>query len=228
MDAKRSAKWKKFIAEVMKKGVVACMERRTQPDLEKLLCAAASKRGCELSRQDAARLINYAGNDWKRCTTKWKRCVPMWRAEPSHGKRLTDLPPGIWRQPFSCWGRPLLREITTRHIRYWNLLFYQNEEPVNVLAVLSSVYLDLYRVRAAVQSGFSAQEPAKYFDYKKKEFRLRNAERDVRPLSPFHAPGQPKCTAGNRCIAEKRAGEQKNHDGRDDRTPTSSLPKRRR
>ena len=64
-----------------------------------------------------------------------------------------------------------------------DLLFYQNEEPVNVLAVLSSVYLDLYRVRAAVQSGFSAQEPAKYFDYKKKEFRLRNAERDVRPLS---------------------------------------------
>ena len=64
-----------------------------------------------------------------------------------------------------------------------DLLFYQNEEPVNVLAVLSGVYLDLYRVRAAVQSGLSAQEPAKYFDYKKKEFRLRNAERDVRPLS---------------------------------------------
>ena len=64
-----------------------------------------------------------------------------------------------------------------------DLLFYQNEEPVNVLAALSAVYLDLYRVRAAVQSGFSAQEPAKYFDYKKKEFRLRNAERDVRPLS---------------------------------------------
>ena len=58
------------------------------------------------------------------------------------------------------------------------MLFYQNEEPVSILAVLSTSYLDLYRVRAAVQSGKNSLEPAKYFDYKGKEFRLRNAERD--------------------------------------------------
>ena len=51
------------------------------------------------------------------------------------------------------------------------------------MAVLSSSYLDLYRVRASIQSGLSAQTPAQYFDYKGKEFRLRNAERDVRSLS---------------------------------------------
>lgn len=64
-----------------------------------------------------------------------------------------------------------------------DLLFYQNEEPVSVLAVLSSSYVDMYRVRTAVQSGLPVTEPARYFDYSRKEFRLTNAERDAKRLS---------------------------------------------
>ena len=64
-----------------------------------------------------------------------------------------------------------------------DLLFGQNEEPVSILAVLSSAYVDMYRVRAALQSGQPVFELAKTFDYKGKEFRLRNAERDGAGMS---------------------------------------------
>jgi len=49
--------------------------------------------------------------------------------------------------------------------------------------VLSSAYVDLYRVRACVQGGHRPAELANYFPYKGKEFRLKNAERDMKGLS---------------------------------------------
>ena len=68
-----------------------------------------------------------------------------------------------------------------------DLLFAQNEEPVSILAVLSSAYVDMYRVRAALQSGQPVSELSKTFDYKGKEFRLRNAERDGAGMSMENA-----------------------------------------
>ena len=58
-----------------------------------------------------------------------------------------------------------------------DLLFYQREEPIMILAELSNTYTDIYRVRLAVESGMRAEDVAKDFDYKRKEFRLKKAER---------------------------------------------------
>ena len=46
-----------------------------------------------------------------------------------------------------------------------------------ILAELSNTYTDMYRVRTAVESGMRAEDVAKDFDYKRKEFRLKKAER---------------------------------------------------
>ena len=52
-----------------------------------------------------------------------------------------------------------------------------------ILAVLSSAYVDLYRVKVALESGVAPFQLSQSFPYKGKEFRLRNAERDVRNMS---------------------------------------------
>ena len=64
-----------------------------------------------------------------------------------------------------------------------DLLFYQREEPIAVLAVLSGAYVDMYRVRVAIESGEQSSVLEKYFDYGKKAFRLKNAERDGKRLT---------------------------------------------
>ena len=56
-------------------------------------------------------------------------------------------------------------------------LIRQKEEPTMLLGAFIASYLDIYRARAAVVSGLNAGEPAKYYDYKRKEFRLDNASR---------------------------------------------------
>src|SRR5699024_4505201 len=70
-----------------------------------------------------------------------------------------------------------------RSLQLLDQLFYQNEEPISILAVLSSAFVDMYRVQVALESGGTYHTPAQWFDYKGKEFRLRNAQRDMRGLS---------------------------------------------
>ena len=64
-----------------------------------------------------------------------------------------------------------------------DLLMAQREEPYTILAVLSSAYIDMYRVRAAIESGKTSMAPTEYGDYRGRDFRLKYAERDVRDLS---------------------------------------------
>ena len=50
IDAKRSAKWKKFIAAAEKNGTVVLLEKRGEIALEKQLVQWAEKRGCGLTQ----------------------------------------------------------------------------------------------------------------------------------------------------------------------------------
>ena len=63
LDYKKSAKWKSFYGTVNRWAVTVDFGLRTKSDLEKLLSAAAGKRGCQLSRVNAGRIIDQCGND---------------------------------------------------------------------------------------------------------------------------------------------------------------------
>ena len=67
-----------------------------------------------------------------------------------------------------------------KNARHLDALFQQGEDPIAILGALSSVYVDMYRVKAALESGLPATAPAEYGDYKGREFRLRNGERNAR------------------------------------------------
>lgn len=182
-DMKRSSKWKKFLAAVNQAGTSAVFERRTGAELEKTLCASASRRGCDLSRSNAGRIISYAGSDLRTLTNELEKlCTYTGKGEITASIIDRLVTRNLDANVFML-GKAIVAGEYDKAYGILDLLFYQNEEPVSILAALSSVYLDLYRVRASIQSGLTAQEPAKHFDYKGKEFRLRNAERDVRRLS---------------------------------------------
>lgn len=63
IEWKKDKKWKKFLDLANRVGNSLELKRRTGAELEKLLCSAASKRGCELSRVNAGRIVGYSGND---------------------------------------------------------------------------------------------------------------------------------------------------------------------
>lgn len=182
-DARRDQAWKKFLTAVNKIGCTVPFRRKSESELVKIICAAAEKRGCTLSRQNASKMLSLCGTDLLTARSEIEKlCAYTGSGEISAQSvdllttknleaRVFDLSKAIF------WGS------SDKAYGILSQLFYQNEDPVGILSVLAGAYLDLYRVKISLQSGLPATEPAKYFDYARKEFRLTNAERDAKRYS---------------------------------------------
>lgn len=182
-DERRDRNWKKFLMKANKAGVTVPLRRRSQAQLEKAVCAGAEKRGCEITRQNAARMIGLCGDDMQTALNELEKlCAYAGGGEIT--AQAVDLltAKNLEARVFDL-SKAIMAGNSDRAYTILGQLFYQNEEPVSILAVLSGAYLDLYRVKAAFQSGYTAMEPAKYFDYARKEFRLKNAGYDAKRYS---------------------------------------------
>ena len=63
------------------------------------------------------------------------------------------------------------------------MLFYEKEKPEIILSLLSGAYVDMYRVRMAIESGIDVQEIPLHFNYTKKEFLLKRAQTNSKGIS---------------------------------------------
>lgn len=168
---------KKLTDAVDKCGVVLEFGKKTASDLRKQLISWASKRGLVLSQDNAAKIIEYTGTGLTTLKNETdKLCAYVGEGEITRqaidrivtknlATRVFDMTDAVTG---GNWDKAFER---------LDLLFYQREEPVMILAELSNTYTDMYRVRTAVESGMRAEDVAKDFDYKRKEFRLKKAER---------------------------------------------------
>ena len=62
-------------------------------------------------------------------------------------------------------------------------LFDQNEDPFYILNIITMDFIDIYRVKIFLQNNRNYMEIVEIFDYKNKEFRLRNAKKIAENLS---------------------------------------------
>ena len=183
LDYKKSAKWKSFYGTVNRWAVTVDFGLRTKSDLEKLLSAAAGKRGCQLSRVNAGRIIDQCGNDLQTLYHELEKVCAFVKEGEITRQHIEQMVTKNLETTVFLLSKALVAGNYEKAYEILDLLFAQNEEPVSILAVLSSAYVDMYRVRAALQSGQPVSELSKTFDYKGKEFRLRNAERDGAGMS---------------------------------------------
>lgn len=178
-EEKKGKSWKNFIGWMKSSGSTVRFGRRTGAQLQKLLCSGAQKRGCLLSSRNADRLVACCGSDLTTLFNELEKLCSYIKQGEITAQVIDELTVKNLEARVFDLSKAVLSGSGDRAYSILNLLLEQGEEPVAVLAVLSSAYLDLYRVRTSIQSGLSAMEPAKYFDYARKEFRLRNAERDA-------------------------------------------------
>lgn len=62
-------------------------------------------------------------------------------------------------------------------------LLEQGEEPISIVAIISGEYLDMFRVKTLLEARIPTGTLTSIFDYKSKEFRIKNAEKNCRNLS---------------------------------------------
>ena len=189
--AKPSAKWKKFFKELETHGgaLVFC-ERRSQSELIRFAAREAEKAGVVLSRQNAQRVVDYAGPDVTRLLSEMEKlcAYALGSAEETQpeitAQMIETLVPKTTETTVFLMANALVAGNYEKAYSLLDALFAQGEEPISILGALSSSFVDMCRVRAALESGFPATAAAQYGDYQGREFRLRNAEKTARSIAP--------------------------------------------
>ena len=175
-DERRDKNWKQFLAKADAGGATVPLRRLSEKQLEKMICAGAEKRGCSISQANAGRMIRLCGSDMQTVLNELEKLCSFTGSGEITAETVDRLTVKNLEARVFDLSKAVMTGNSDRAYQILDQPFYQNEEPVSILSVLSGAYLDLYRVKASLQSGYTAVEPAKYFDYARKEFRLSNAE----------------------------------------------------
>lgn len=183
LNVKKSARWRSFLKQVGKNGIITEFKRKESSDLVKILMNEAHKRGCILSKPNATTIIEYSGTDMNGLLNELdKLCSFAGEAEITRAMIEELVPKSMETNAFMLsnsiiWGN------YEKAYSYMDALFYANNEPIVILSALSTTYVDMYRVKAAIESGMHATSPKNYGEYGGKTFRLTKAEKNVKGVS---------------------------------------------
>ncbi len=187
IEGKKSAKWKKFQEKAGKAGQTLLFPRRETGELRRLLQKEAEKQGCRLDSKAFSKLTEYAGGDLNLLTAELEKLCAYTLAlgeQEITQAAVEALTPKSTETTVFLMVNALVAGEYEKAYGLLDSLFRQNQEPVAILGAMAASYVDMYRVKAALESGLTSTAPAGYAsDYKNRLFRLRNAERAARGTS---------------------------------------------
>lgn len=182
-DAKKNSKWRTLINAFAKAGSVVRLDKRSESDLVKMLVNGAKKRGALLTPEHARYLISVAGSDITVLTNETDKLAMYCK----NGEITKDVIDAVATKCLQAriydLSKFILKGDASGAYTVLNTLYELGEEPIGVLAVIANCYVDMYRVKCAKIAGASAEDVGNYYNYKGREFVLRNAMRDSARLS---------------------------------------------
>lgn len=185
----KGAKWNKAVKMFEKYGYNAKLDKKTTPELVKMLENGAKKRGTSFDKGVAAYLIGCVGNDLNTLLNETDK-VCAYAGDREVKKSDVD---AVCIKSLDAKVFDMIKDLTAGRFdsafKKLSLLFEQREDEFQILGALIAQYSDIYRAKAAVKSGNRAEMISKYYDYNGKEFRLTNAARNGSSLS-FEAIGE--------------------------------------
>lgn len=183
--ARKSSKWKTLLTLAQKKGVAVEMVKPSRTELMRILQKRVKQNQSQIDEQILGYLIEICGEDTIRLLNEVDK-ITAYADRKGESVDKTDLDMLV-SKPVDSTVYDLTRAVNqgrlTQAMLILDELFYMKLEPVAILAVLSGEFCDLCRAKAAVSSKASQTEIEKDFQYKGREFRIRNAMRDCRNLN---------------------------------------------
>ena len=179
---KKSAKWRAFQKAVGAVGAAVEFAARDNAALTKFLTGFAQERGCTLSPDVCRYILGLCGNQMTVLENELEKVC----AFAGSGELTRAHCDAVCVQTQDAVSFRMANALTAGDYdtayHLLDLLLYQREEPVVLLAAISSAYVDLYRARAAIDSGQNVLELSAPFEYGKMDFKLKNAARACRKL----------------------------------------------
>lgn len=183
VDVKKNAKWKALDNAFAKYGSSVNLEKRTEADLVKLLVSGCKKRGAVLSADNARYLISVSGSDIKTLLNETEKLSAFVNGGEITNDIINQLAVKCLQARVYDLSKAIVKGDYNKAYSILDTLFAMKEDSIAVLAVISNCYVDMYRVKCAKIAGEAAEDVANYYNYKGREFALRNAMRDCSALS---------------------------------------------
>ena len=188
-ETKKTSGMNKFVSLVEKAGTVLKLDKVGDIGLEKAIIGWAKKNGSELNRINASKIIAAVGTDMTALHNEIDKLSAYAREREitesdikklcvrNNEARIYSLSDLITKNDYNSVYKQL------------DILFSQNEKPEIILSVLSSAFIDIYRMKAALESGKTVSDVASDFKYGKRDFVLNKAK--------MNAPGYSSATLQN-------------------------------
>lgn len=172
-NEKKPGDFKKVLTEAEKNGVAVEFIKMGDLALEKHLVTLASRQNVALSAVNADKIISICGNDLTALANEIdKLCAYVGENGEITLKDIELLVTENFEAKVFSLADAVTRGRNDDAIKILDGLFYQREEPIAVLTVLSNAYIDFYRGRIAYECGVSTKSVAEKFNYRNRAFAL--------------------------------------------------------
>lgn len=179
----KSASFKKIISAFDKAGAVVNLEKRSEQDIVKLLVSGAKKRGSSICSSNASYLICVSGNDMTVLLNELDKLSNFAGGGEITKEIIDNMATKCLQARVYDLSKAVVSGNSDNAYMSLNSLFSMKEDPILMTAVIGGVYVDMYRVKCAKTAGYSFDDVAKHYNYKGREFALRNASRDCAALT---------------------------------------------
>lgn len=179
--AKNFSKIKKII---LKNGVLASFSKNDIPIEKQLVLWAKKEFGKTLSPENAEYIKKMCpAHGIGALKNELKKICEFESSETITKESLATLVSSKTKTNIFNLPKAIFERNAEKAFEILDNLINQKEEPVAILTIISGEYIDLYRVKCFLNTGKNASELTKIYDYKGKEFRIKNAERRCSHLS---------------------------------------------
>lgn len=179
----KSASFKSLRNMFDKAGTVVQLDRKSESELIKLLVSGAAKRGAVLSSANAGYLISLAGSDMTVLLNELDKLSAFAGGGEITRDIIDDMAVKCLQARVYDLSKAVVSGNADAAYSVLDTLFSMREDPILLTAVISGVYVDMYRVKCAKSAGMGYDDVAAHFNYRGREFALRNASRDCASLS---------------------------------------------
>lgn len=183
-DRKLKAKTKKVIAAAEKAGCSVMLNFMPAAMAGAMAIKRAAKSGCTMQQTDAVYLAELCGRSLTSIASEVDKLTAYKQSGEITRADIDRLTPRLTDTSIFTLASELFAGHTAAAFRILDDLFAQQEEPVPILAALSSHFVDLYRAKLGQSAGKTAQEVAAAFKYPpNKTFLVTKAFNSVKRLS---------------------------------------------
>ena len=183
LDLKRSSKWSAFVKFFEKYGEVLNLPVMNKLKLQRQLIKWAEKLSCTLSEKNAQLIIEKCGNNLLVLKNELEKLCAYAGGSEITSEAINRVTVENFEANVFELTKAIMAKNYERAFEVLDILFFKKEEPIAILSVMASNYIDIYRVKVAQQSGKNIYDVAEVFDYKRKMFRLENAQRHSKNIS---------------------------------------------